>query len=124
MIVTGATPSEAMPAIKSAKAMPKGRIGSKATDFLRSTSSLNIVPFRHSRQGKIPPALWDRRQQIGWELLCLIQPKPNYILTLVNSINAPASPIWRTILNNSMQRGCPDFDAVVHQGMRRMYREL
>ena len=106
------------------KATPKARIGSNATGFLRSTSSLNIVPFRHSKQTEVPTKLWNRGQQIGWELLCLIQPKPDYIITLANSINSPASPIWRTILSNSMQRGLPDFEEMVHQGMKRTYREL
>ena len=122
--MTGATPSEAVSAIKSPKATPKARIGSNATEFLRSTSSLNVVPFRHSSHAGVPPKLWDRGQEIGWELLCLIQPKPNYILTLANSINSPAYPIWRTILSNSGQKGIPDFEAVVNQGANRMYREL
>ena len=124
MIMTGTMPSEAISAMKSPEATPMARIGSNATEFLRSTPSSNIVPFRHSRQAEVPPKLWNRGQQIGWELLCLIQPKPNYILTLANSIDAPASPIWRTILRNSRQRRIPDFEEVVHQGMRRMYREL
>ena len=124
MIMTGATPSEAVSAIKNPKATPMARIGSNATEFLRNTPSSNIVPFRHSRQAKVPPKLWNRGQQIGWELLCLAQPKPNYILTLANSIDAPKYPIWRTILSNSGQQGIPDFEAVVNQGAKRMYREL
>ena len=120
MIVTGSTPSEAMSAIKSPGLTPVARIGSDAADFLRHTPSLNIIPFRHSSLVRVPPALRDRGQQIGWELLCLMQPKPEYIITLANGVDAP---IWRTILRNGRQSSSASFEAVIHQTMRRTYRE-
>ena len=120
MIVTGSTPSEAISAIKSPGLTPEARIGSDAVDFLRNTPSLNIIPFRHSSLNKVPSELRNRGQQIGWELLCLMQPKPKYIITLANGVGAP---IWRTILRNSRQSSSASFEAVIHQTMRRTYRE-
>ena len=73
MMMVEATPSEAISAIKSSGATPEARFG--RVEFLRNTPSLNIVPFRHSRQNEVPPALWNRGQQVGWELLCVMQPK-------------------------------------------------
>ena len=49
MMMVEATPSEAISAIKSSGATPEARFGSDAAEFLRNTPSLNIVPFRHSR---------------------------------------------------------------------------
>ena len=121
MIVTGSTPSEALSAIKSPGLTPGARIGSDAVDFLRNTPSLNIIPFRHSSLDKVPSALRNRGQEIGWKLLCLMNPNPKYIITLTNSVSAP---IWRTILRNSKQSSSASFEVVIHQAMRRTYREI
>ena len=65
MIMTGATPSQAMSAMRSSAAV-EDRIGANATAFLRSTPSLNIIPFRHSNLWKVPPTLRRRGPEIGW----------------------------------------------------------
>ena len=119
MIVTGATPSQAISAMKSSTPSVEKRIGTNATDFLRSTPSMNIIPFRESDSKKIPQELRQRGTEIGWELLCLMQPKPNYIITLSNSMTGP---IWQTILRGSCQTS-ESFEAVVHSTMKRTYRE-
>ena len=98
MIMTGATPSQAISAMKNSKPSVEDRISVNATAFLRSTPSLNIIPFRHSYLNKVPPQLCRRGAEIGWELLCVMRPKPKYIITLANSANAP---IWKTIQDNS-----------------------
>ena len=98
MIITGSTPPQAISAMKSSTPNIEGRIGTNATAFLRKTPSLNIIPFRHSYLKKVPPQLCRRGAEIGWELLCLMRPKPKYIITLANGVNAP---IWKTIQENS-----------------------
>ena len=80
MIMTGATPSQAISAMKSSIPVVKDRVGANATAFLRSTPSLNIIPFRHSNLKKVPPRLRRRGQGIGWELLCLMKPKPDSLV--------------------------------------------
>ena len=98
MIMTGSTPSEAISAMKSSTLSVEDRISVNATAFLRSTPSLNIIPFRHSYLNKVPPQLRRRGVEIGWELLCVMKPKPKYIITLANGVNAP---IWETIREGS-----------------------
>ena len=100
MIVTGSTPSEAISAMKSTTLDAEDRIGANAMIFLRSTPSLNIIPFRHSYLNKVPPQLRRRGAEIGWELLCLMRPKPKYIITLANSTKDEP---WKTIGDNSGQ---------------------
>ena len=98
MIMTGSSPSQAISAMKSPTPSVEDRIGANATTFLRSTPSLNIIPFRHSYLKKVPLQLRRRGAEIGWELLCLMMPKPKYIITLTNDVNAE---IWKTIRDNS-----------------------
>lgn len=100
MIVTGSTPSEAISAMKSSMPSARDRIGTNATCFLSSTPSLNIIPFRHTYLKKVPPQLSRRGAEIGWELLCLMRPKPKYIITLANGTKAEP---WKTIGDNSEQ---------------------
>ena len=121
MVMTGATPGEAITSINSSGLTPVSRIGPEAVDFLRRTPSLNIIPFRHSRLNKVPSQLRDRGQQIGWELLCLMKPRPDYIITLTNGAN---DPVWRTILNNSGQSRSAIYERQIHPPMNRTYREL
>ena len=98
MVMTGATPSQAISAMKSSTPVVEDRIGVNATAFLRSSLSLNIIPFRHTYLWKVPPRLRRRGPGIGWELLCLIEPKPSYIIALANTVGAG---IWKTIRDNS-----------------------
>ena len=49
---------------------------------------------------KVPPRLRRRGSEIGWELLCLMKPKPTYIITLANTVDAE---IWKTIYDNSQE---------------------
>ena len=98
MVVTGTTPAEAIAAMKSSTLSVENRIGADATAFLRSTPSLNIIPFRHSHLKNVPSRLRRRGQEIGWELLCLMNPKPAFIITLANSVDGE---IWQTIRENS-----------------------
>ena len=66
MIMTGATPSQAISAMKSSIPVVKDRVGANATAFLRSTPSLNIIPFRHSNLNPNPPKDTDgRREESG-----------------------------------------------------------
>ena len=121
MVMTGATPGEAITSINSSGLTPVSRIGPEAVDFLRRTPSLNIIPFRHSRLNEVPSQLRDRGQQIGWELLCLMKPRPDYIITLTNGAT---DPVWRTILNNSGQSRSAIYERQIHPSMNRTYREL
>ena len=63
MIMTGATPSQAISAMKSTTPVVNDRIGANATAFLRSTPSLNIIPFRHSCLNPNPPKDKDGRRE-------------------------------------------------------------
>ena len=98
MIMTGSSPLQAISAMKSSTPVAEERIGAHATAFLRCTPSLNIIPFRHSYLKKVPSRLRQRGQEIGWELLCLMKPKPTCIIALANSVDGE---IWQTIRDNS-----------------------
>ena len=127
MIATGATPGDALNSIdKDDRREPESRIGSETADFLRSTPSLNIIPFR-SRRAPKPQALsyyfWQRGEQIGWEILTLIRPKPRFVIALANG---PVSP-WKTILENSnLSPSDRDFQQRIGyaNGSVRNYREI
>ena len=124
MILTGSGPSDVMTAITNENLTPENRIGAGATALLRNSPSGNIIPYRGSDLKKIPPQLREHGESVGWQLLCLVRPKPQFIITLANSIN---SLPWSTILNGSkqqFQRECPD--TWVYRGYKRYrkYREV
>ena len=121
MVVTGTTPTGVMAAIGQERLKPEDRIGAEATSFLRSTPSLNIIPFRHSDLNEIEHRLQERGAQIGWELLCLMRPRPSYIITLANQIGGP---IWSTILDRSSQPKKSDYEEWINSGAKRKYREV
>lgn len=121
MVFVGATPREAMAAIDDPRPMPEKRIGEKAVAFLRNTASLNIIPFRDSNVGKVPPSLREQGEQMGWQLLCLARPRLRYIVALVNQVGQPP---WSTILRNSGQPRKPDYEETIHRDLRRTYREV
>ena len=120
MLLVGASPSEAIAAIDDTKHTPEERINGSVLAFLRNTPSLNIIPFRHSNLGKVPPRLRKRGEEIGWQLLCLARPGLRCIVTLVNQVSHPP---WRTILKNSGQPPRPDYEKKIHESMSRTYRE-
>lgn len=105
MIFVGASPAEAMAAIDDPPSRPEQRIGPKAITFLRSTPSMNIIPFRGSRLADVPLNLRERGEEIGWRLLCLARPRLRCIVTLANQVDGLP---WRTILKGSGQRRRPD----------------
>ena len=121
MIFVGATPAEAMASLDDTRPMPEERVGAKAVAFLRNTASLNIIPFRDSNVGKVPPQLRERGEQIGWQLLCLARPRLRYVVTLVNQVGRPP---WSTILKNIGQPRKPDYEKMIHRNLRRTYREV
>lgn len=121
MILSGASPSEAMTAMRDTTKTPEERVGAKASAFLRNTPSMNIIPFRDSNLWKVPSRLRERGETIGWRLLCLAHPRPRCIVTLANQVSRPP---WRTILRNSGQPQRPDYEETVHEGMARTYREV
>ena len=121
MVATGTMPTRAMTAIRRQGLKPESRIGTKAASFLRHTPSLNIIPFRHSKKDQLDDILMERGVQVGWELLCLIRPRPSYIITLANQVDGP---IWNTILGESGQPVGTDYERWIHQGARRKYREV
>lgn len=121
MILVGASPSEAMVALNNTISRPEERINGRAVALLRNTPSLNIIPFRDSNLRKVPKKLQERGEEIGWRLLCLANPRPDYIITLANQ---PSAPPWRTILKNSGQLRRPDHEESINEGMRRTYREV
>ena len=121
MVATGKTPAQAMTAIRRQGLEPESRMGTKAASFLRRTPSLNIIPFRHSNKDQLDDILMERGAQIGWELLCLIRPRPLYIITLANQVNGP---IWGTILSESGQPKRADYEKWINQGAKRKYREV
>ena len=98
MILRGATWAETKRGITATNYRePEERIGAATADFLRNTPSLNLVPFRGSKLSELPRILRQRGEEIGWDLLCLIEPQPRYIITLSNG--SPSA--WRTILRKS-----------------------
>ena len=121
MVATGETPSQAMTAIRRQGLKPESRMGPNAASFLRRTPSLNIIPFRHSNKDQLDDILMERGVQIGWELLCLVRPRPRYIITLANQVDGP---IWNTILGESDQPKGTDYEEWIHRGAKRKYREV
>ena len=121
MVAAGTTSGKAMLAMQRHDLEPERRMGEKAEQFLRSTPSLNIIPFRHSRLDKVDDSLRERGAQIGWKLLSLIRPRPKYIITLANRGNGP---IWNTILRKSGRPNEPEYEKWINQGMNRKYREI
>ena len=121
MVATGATPAMAIAAVHQQGLGPESRIGTEATSFLRRTPSLNIIPFRHSDMDQLNGILRERGGQIGWELLCLIRPRPRYIITLANQVSGP---IWGTILSESGQPKRADYEKWINRNARRKYREV
>ena len=127
MVLKGADPSEVIEAICEKVIEPEKRMEANVVDFLRGTPSLNIIPFRTSTvddlRENLPSDLQQRGEEIGWELLCLIRPKPRYIVALANGEPSP----WSTILRNSHQPPV-DFERRIRQrrGRRgpRTYREV
>ncbi len=127
MILNGTDSSEAIEAIREKVIEPEKRLEPNVIDFLRGTPSLNIIPFRtrsvYDLNRNLPLNLQERGEEIGWELLCLIRPKPRYIVALANGQPSP----WSTILRNSHQPP-GDFERTIsrrrgHRGPR-TYREV
>ena len=121
MVLVGESPVEAVAAMDDTRLTLEERMGAEAIALLRDTPSLNIIPFRASNVGSVPPRLRQRGEEIGWQLLCLARPKLRCIVTLVNQVGRPP---WRTILRNSGQRSEPDYEKTIHEGLRRTYREV
>ena len=121
MVATGSAPAQTMAAIRRQGSEPECRLGANAASFLRSTPSLNIIPFRHSKKVQLDERLMERGVQIGWNLLCLIRPRPRYIITLANQVGGP---IWGTILGESVQGNRTDYERWINPGARRKYREV
>ena len=120
MILTGSTPSQAMKAIrKDNDRKPERRIGAAATEFLRETPSLNIIPFRSPRPECLPPKLLECGPQIGWELLSSIKPKPRYIITLANALNGYP---WSTLRKMGGQQ--LPHEEKINERNDRKYREV
>ncbi len=121
MVAAGTTPTQAFVAIRQQEIKPESRTGTKAASFLRCTPSLNIIPFRQSKKDQLDDTLMRRGVEIGWELLCLIRPRPRYIITLANGVGGP---IWRTILSESGQTRGTDHEEWIHRNVKRKYREV
>ena len=121
MILTGATPTEAMAARADEHSAPEQRIGVTAAGLLRGAASGNIIPFRGSKLDEVPERLRDRGEEIGWELLCIARPTPRVIVTLANGVRDLP---WRTILGNSGQPLRSDYEEWIHKGLKRKYREV
>ena len=121
MIVAGASPLETMAAITDESLEPEERIGAEATAFLRTTPSLNMIPYRDSNADNLGDLL-SHGEKVGWKLLRLIHPKPRCIITLANG---KSQPPWSTILHRSRQRE-PKEDCCVPINKRgkRYYREV
>ena len=120
MILSGADPSQAMTAMNDMDLSPEERIGVDAETLLRNAPSGNIIPFRESTLAKMPKGLADHGERIGWQLLCLIRPRPHFIVTLANQVNRPP---WRTILKNSGQFQRAEYTERIPTKMNRSYRE-
>ena len=125
MILNGATWTETKKAITATnERKPEERLGTETADLLRNTPSQNIIPFRGSTLNKLPLVLRQRGEEIGWELLCLIRPKPRFIVTLSNGSPSP----WRTILKNSgLQRATDregDWTRMLAGRTDRTYRDV
>ena len=121
MILTRATVQKTMRAVYKEGITPEERTGSNTANFLRETPSLNIIPFRSPTPDGLPDGLRRRGEQIVWELLCLANPKPRYIITLANQISGD---LWKTILKNSGQPLKSDCEMWVNENMRLKYREV
>ena len=121
MILTGATPAEAMAARADAHSAPELRTGAAATDLLRNAPSGNIIPFRGSKLDEVPARLRVRGEEMGWTLLSLARPRPRIILTLANGVRQMP---WKTILRNSGQPLRADDEEWIHVGLKRKYREV
>ena len=121
MVVTGTSSENAVSAMRRHGIEPERRTGKKAEQFLRSTPSLNIIPFRHSKLDEVGDSLRVRGAQIGWKLLRLIEPRPRYIITLANQVKGP---IWNTILRKSGRPNEPEYEEWINQGLNRKYREI
>lgn len=65
MILSGSSPSEAMSAMSDTTKTPRQRIGAKASDLLRNTPSMNIIPFRASKLSDVPKEIRERGEDIG-----------------------------------------------------------
>ncbi len=121
MILTGANPSEAITAYHDLDTTPKNRIGTKAETLLRNTPSGNINPFRTSDYKKLRKKGLDKPGlRVGWDLLCLAQPRPQVIVALANGKTAPP---WQTILRKSEQQTNADYCKIIRSNDR-SYREV
>ena len=120
MILTGTNTHNAITAYHVQKTTPEDRIGAKAEALLRNAPSGNINPFRTSTYIQLRKAGLDKvGLRIGWDLLCLAQPKPRVIVTLANGKTAPP---WHTILRNSEQSTDSDYCMQIRSD--RSYREV
>ena len=121
MVISGASPSEAMNAMSKKQLTPEERMGENVASLLRKAPSGNINPFHSPTYDALPIELKVAGERIGWRMLRLIQPKPHLIVTLANRVSDPP---WRTIMKNSGQGQKVDCEKWIHQGMNRKYREV
>ena len=121
MVCVGASASEAMAAIEDPTPRPEERLSPEAVAFLRDTPSMNIIPFRDSNLGNVPPTLRKRGEEIGWRLLCSVGPGLRCVVTLANQVGGLP---WRTILRESGQRRRADYEETVNERLSRTYREV
>ncbi len=100
MVLSGASPSEAMDAMTNKNLTPEERMGGYAANRLRNAPSGNINPFHSPTYDELPIELKVAGERIGWRMLRLIQPKPRLIITLAIGSGSP----WQTIREKSRHK--------------------
>lgn len=121
MVLAGVDLRTVLGARSDRRSVPEKRIGRAAVEFLRSSPSGNIIPFRGAKIGGLPSRLTTEGERIGWELCAIARPAPRVIVALANQLND--RPL-RTLRKHSDHRGKADYQVLVHERMRRMYREV
>ena len=124
MVLSGADPSEAMKTMNNSGLSPEERMGVDATVLLKNAPSGNIIPFYGSlsEMSKKRNLVGDG-ERIGWQMLCLVQPRPRLIIALSNALTR--SP-WQAILSkSSLPRKVdnPDYEDWIHSSLKLKYRE-
>ena len=100
MVISGASPSEAMDAMTKKSLTPEERMGEDAASLIREAPSGNMNPFHSRTYDELPEELKVTGDRIGWRMLRLVRPKPCFIITLANGSSSP----WQTIRKKSRHK--------------------